>query len=132
MGSFRKSGANRKKHIPAPQAVVLNEGESSRQSQSLLGDGEMVFNNLQTEPPGWKGLLVAGLCQRVPARAHRGGAWAAWGRQGGRGVAGSIVGAGGASGVEGAGRQSSDKSMPSSLSGQELDISCSESRGAQA
>jgi len=129
-GAFRQGGKQAEKHIPATQAVVLNEGEVGCRSQSLVSGKMGVFNDLWDKPEGLEE-VTGGVPWPVGAGwGPLGGAGASldWWR--GLGVERSIVRAGGALGEEGAGRQSSPTSMGSTLLEEVSDSSSSE--GAEA
>jgi len=129
-GAFRQRRKQGKKHIPATQAVVLNEGEVIRWSQSLAGNGVGVVNHFQAGPEGLEG-VTGGRARPVGAGWDPvGGAGASRVRWVGFGVERPMGRAEGASGVLGAGRPSSPTSMASSLSEEALDSSSSESGGA--
>jgi len=55
-GTFRQGGKQGKKHIPATQAVVLNDSEVSRRSQSWARGRAGVVNHFWVEPDGLEGV----------------------------------------------------------------------------
>ena len=124
-GSFRQGGEQGKKHIPATQAVVLNEGEVGRRSQSMAGGGAGFFNHLRDEPEGLAGVTGSGTRPVGSGWGPLGGARASLGRRG-LGVERSTVWVVRALGVEGAWRPLSPTSMASALSEEASDSSSSE------
>ena len=59
-GPSARDGKQRKKHIPATQAVVLNEGEVGRGSQSMARGGVGFINHFRDEPVGLEGVTGGG------------------------------------------------------------------------
>jgi len=55
-GAFRSGRKQGKKHIPASQAVVLNEGVVGRRNQSLARSGKRVVNRYGAGPEGLEGV----------------------------------------------------------------------------
>jgi len=105
---------------------VLNEGEVSRRSQCLAGDGAGFFNHFRDGPEGLVGVTASGTWPVGAGWGPLGSARASLGRRGGLGVERSTVWVAGALGVEGAWRPSSPPSMGSSLSEEASDSSSSE------
>ena len=129
-GAFRSGGKQGEKHIPATQAVVLNEGEVSRRSQPLACGGVGSGNHFRGEPDGLEG-VTGGKSRSVGAGWDpRRGAGVSRDRWRGLGVERSIGRAEGASGVTGGRRPSSPTSMASSLSEKASDSSSPEGGGA--
>jgi len=96
-GAFHYGAKQGKKHIPATQAVVLNEGEVIHRSQSLACDGAWVVNHFRAEPASLEGVTGG---RPLPVGAGwdpLGGAGASRDCWSGLGVERSIGGADGAS-----------------------------------
>ena len=113
-GAFRQGRKQGEKHIPATQAVVLNEGEIIRRSQSLAGSGVGVVNHYRAEPEGLEGVTGGRPRPVGTGWGPLGGAGASRVRWVGFGVERSMGRAEGTSGVVGAGRPSSPTSIPKS------------------
>ena len=65
-GAFRQGRKQGEKHIPATQAVLLNEGEIIRRSQSLAGSDIGVVNHFRAGPEGLEG-VTGGMLRPVGA-----------------------------------------------------------------
>jgi len=124
-GAFRYGGKQGKKHIPATQAVFLNEGEVSRQVQPTVCGGGGFFNHFRDEPEGLVGVTGSGTWPVGAGWGPLGSEGASLGRRG-LGVERSTVWVAGALGVSGVGLPSSPTSMASSLSEEASDSSSSE------
>jgi len=129
-GALREGGKSGKEHIPPTQAVVLNEGEVRRRSQSLAGGGARVFNHFRDGPEGLYGVSGSRPWPVGAGWGPLGGAWVSLDWRMGLGVERSLARVGGASGVEGAGRRLSATFIAPSLSEEASDSSSSEGAGA--
>jgi len=129
-GTFCQGGEQGKKHIPATQAVVLNEGEVSRRTQSLARGGAGVVNHFRAGPDGLEGVTGSRPRPVGAGRDPQGGPRASQHCWKGLGLERSMGRVEGALGVAGAWRPSSPTYMASSLAEEASDSSLSEGGGA--